>query len=143
MENEQQKDEAREAAREFLLEHIPDQLDFALNPDTREMTHQMMADFALERQQSALRTQWTPIRSEDDLPVPMQTVWVTIQDDPHAKERLSDFVDKAWFYDGVWYSSNYSEKKPLHSALTVIAWRKVEQQPAPYIQHLEQQGGEE
>jgi hypothetical protein len=54
------RDKAREAAREFLLEHIPDHLDFALNPSTREMTHRMMADFAekvaLERERAAYRT---------------------------------------------------------------------------------------
>jgi hypothetical protein len=38
--------ESIKAAREFLLENIPDQLDFALNPDTREMTHRMMTTYA-------------------------------------------------------------------------------------------------
>jgi hypothetical protein len=38
--------ESIKAAREFLLQNIPDQLDFALNPDTREMVHQVMTTFA-------------------------------------------------------------------------------------------------
>jgi uncharacterized protein YhaN len=55
--------ETIEAAEKFMAEHIPDRLDFALDPHTRSEAQKLMADFS-DQQNAELKAEVEKLREQ-------------------------------------------------------------------------------